>query len=442
MSNKGFAWDFRSFARTNGINVCSVTSDLRFHEIRKKDCMSWKVTSIDHVLSLGVTPLFCEDDPDVRATGFWFIAKEQVYLITANHVLAQHPGTSWTARMHVRDATGVSMTKQTSFCFKVPGRILCCPNADLAAVPIDDGVDLDSAVFSSFNSSNVAQPGDHFWNQMMDVGTEVRMPGYPGGAIDQYNRVPVIRFGRLAQDPKMDWFGEQSSVVNMNVYPSDSGAPIIWMGQVEERNLVKSKETNELQMRIAVRDDVKLLGIHTGDFTAARKGDVALGVFAKAQVLSDDCFATWIPMEEESVCILKHSEQSSNRPRIAEPTDLERQIAETLGDGELNLVETLSGRSWRFHFDEKKILVRITNSNNTFNRVAPWKFGGNDEAKLPTFASYNEDHSSADCIFLSHCFSPDSRRGGIVLSAYECFEMPPKGKVPFSPDVVSWILKQ
>ena len=415
---------------------------------------SWKVTSISRVLSLGVTPLFCEDDPDVRATGFWFTAKGQLYLITATHVLSQHPRSRWKAQMHLKEDAAVSMTQQIPFHFKVPGRVLCCPNADVAAVPVE-GVDFESVALFSFTSQNVPQPGDQFWNQMMDVGTEVRMPGYPGGVLDPHNKAPVFRFGRLAQDPTMDWFGDQSSVVNMNVYPADSGAPIVWMGQVENRNLIKSNETDEVKVRIVVRDDVKLLGIHTGGYTTARKGDVALGVYAKAQVLSDEGITSWDRMEEEEGKVRapthipksNHAHHSSEVSPPAErgaiePTDLEKLIVKELGDQDLNLVETLTGRTWTGHFNDGKVLIRLSNATTTFYRVDPWKFGGKAEAKLPTFVHYNEDQTLADCIFVSHCFSPNARPDGIVLSAYECFDMPHKRAVPFSPDVISWTLKE
>lgn len=354
--------------------------------------------------------------------------------------------------MHAKDGQDVSMTQLIPFNFDVPGLVLCCPTADLAAVPVK-GVDMKSVALYPFTGANVPQPGDEFWDQMMDVGTEVQMPGYPGGVIDKHNKVPVFRFGRLAQDPTMDWFGDQSGVVNMNVYPTDSGAPIVWMGQAQQSHLIKSDKPDRHQIRIVVRDEVKLLGIHTGGFSTSRKGDVALGVFAKAQVLAGDNIKSWVPMNtrESEMFAPLHVSKSNHalhasgiHPPVdyvqpAEPMPLDVEVAKTLGNKEFNLVETLSGRTWNCTF-EAGVLIRISNSRATFSRIAPWKFGGAEEAKLPTFAKFHSEES-ADCIFLSHCFAPDKRSDKIVLSGYQCFEMAPKDEVPFAPDSISWILK-
>jgi hypothetical protein len=49
------------------------------------------------------------------------------------------------------------MTKLIPFSFEVPGNVMCCPSADLAAILVE-GVELSTVAMQNFTVENVPQP--------------------------------------------------------------------------------------------------------------------------------------------------------------------------------------------------------------------------------------------------------------------------------------------
>jgi hypothetical protein len=55
---------------------------------------------------------------------------------------------------------------------------------------------------------------------------EVLFVGYPNDVYDQVNNLPVIRAGKIASMPKVDFNGKPEFLIDAHVWPGSSGSPV------------------------------------------------------------------------------------------------------------------------------------------------------------------------------------------------------------------------
>lgn len=73
----------------------------------------------------------------------------------------------------------------------------------------------------------------NFTEERLIPARDVVFVGYPLGYFDETNNVPILRAGRIASIPKIDFVGQPQFLIDAQVYPGSSGSPVFvpWGGQ-------------------------------------------------------------------------------------------------------------------------------------------------------------------------------------------------------------------
>lgn len=186
-------------------------------------------------LSLMTTPVFLKNN-EVRVsqgTGFYFRNNDQLFLVTAYHVLTGHApsekkepmGNAISFYCHV-DSSHPEKIRWINLKLldgKSKGGRLPAPpknGADIAVIPLqpEETVSCDITAAAQTWISN---PAD------LPPGYAVLVVGYPYGYSDTVNALPVWKTGNLASSPGVDFDGLPLLLLDISIYPGMSGAPAI-----------------------------------------------------------------------------------------------------------------------------------------------------------------------------------------------------------------------
>lgn len=415
---------------------------------------------------LTVTPLRRSGNDEIEATGFFYNDKAKTYLITCFHVLRPLSSESeeWTATVHLK-GVGESSPKKPEqprsvlkeraavVKFRVPEDVLFCPTADLCAVEVQDKIGQE-VLFRAVDSSRLAMEKTQFWNELMDIGLGIFMPGYPKGLSDTYHHLPLVRSGSLAFDPSLGWNGDDSlGVANMSVFKGDSGAPLFWQGGALVTEVVHKKKHSEV--RSAAFQDLKLVGIHCGGYDGQKDDNIEMGVYVKVAVLAEG-FEKWQRMEVLRERKFQHPlpsksnhelhVSSGNWPteRGFEQTELEKKLASRIGaqsDSSVTLIEKRAGRYWTFCFDGKGVLTSLKLDGQTFTRTNLEFVGGAIEKECVRFVCRKKKMSVFDAVFL-FCVYPEGRSDNVVLSGIISADLERDDSYTVSQSNIAWIQRK
>lgn len=194
----------------------------------------------------------------------------RLYLVSCKHVLDPLRGGKAMVRLFDRSEDGKILAKMKSVVFPVdvyneegviynehPESIdLAC--IDLTAilhwqkVPATFGLDYDNFQFD---------------RSVLFVSGDVEFYGYPWGLRDKKNHTAVGGFGKIASDPRLDWEGERSILIQAPIYGGSSGSPVF----VENGNKVKF--VGVLKGGISPSVEPPIQGLYRGPYGVVITGD-------------------------------------------------------------------------------------------------------------------------------------------------------------------------
>jgi hypothetical protein len=149
-------------------------------------------------------------------------------LVSCRHVLSDHAGIV-TARLHMSQSPSNDLPllgSQIPLGPLTPGDTYCGhpdPDVDVAAINISFALDAREDVFARW-----LQPEQflNFEHPALLPGLEVFFVGYPIGLYDKKNNLPILRAGRIATIPKVDFEGRPEFLIDAHVHPGSSGSPV------------------------------------------------------------------------------------------------------------------------------------------------------------------------------------------------------------------------
>ena len=105
------------------------------------------------------------------------------------------------------------------------------PRVDVAVLATDTIFQAMQAIgaepyIQQFSRGDIYHPGI----DLLDALVDVSFVGYPNGLFDSVNFLPVIRRGRTATPPYVDYEGEPAFLIDASVFPGSSGSPVFRLG--------------------------------------------------------------------------------------------------------------------------------------------------------------------------------------------------------------------
>lgn len=97
------------------------------------------------------------------------------------------------------------------------------PNVDVAAINISEIPLKHNNMF--FKWMEVNQIVDYKHDELVP-DRDVVFVGYPYGYFDEVNNLPILRSGKIATIPKVDFNGLPQFLIDAQVYPGSSGSPV------------------------------------------------------------------------------------------------------------------------------------------------------------------------------------------------------------------------
>jgi len=170
-----------------------------------------------------------------RATGFFFEYEGEYFLITNRHVVLDETAEkvfkadSITLKLHTskKNIPEVGYLSIDLYDGNSTPVWLEHPEyrggADLVAIPLGKESSLDGFVISAFNEKNFVRKED-----VVYVGEEVIILGYPLGFYDEYHYFPIIRKGILASFYPVYFDGKPYFYIDARLHSGMSGSPVIF----------------------------------------------------------------------------------------------------------------------------------------------------------------------------------------------------------------------
>lgn len=184
-------------------------------------------------LSLVTTPVFLKNGEKIvsQGTGFYFRDDDQLFLVTAYHVLTGRSpaekkdplGNAISFYCHMDSSRPQNVRWINLPIAGKEGARLVRPsrnNADLAAIA------LQPAEYASCDIMAITR--DWITAPLESApGSAVFVVGYPYGYSDTVNSLPVWKTGNLATSAAIDFEGLPLVLLDISIYPGMSGAPAI-----------------------------------------------------------------------------------------------------------------------------------------------------------------------------------------------------------------------
>lgn len=163
------------------------------------------------------------ENDEIIGTGTSFFAKskDQIYLITCNHVIRESDEVKILLLSsdfnHVEKNTMKLETSQFSY----------LESDDIAWInitkPLKSLLRSDLKLLIKTFDLNIAQK---YLNNDIDILESVYFIGYPSGIIDNYNLTPLVRKSNFSTVFKMNFNNKNQFLIDGAVFPGSSGSPV------------------------------------------------------------------------------------------------------------------------------------------------------------------------------------------------------------------------
>lgn len=209
-----------------------------------------------------------------RATGFFFVNEEQLFLITNRHVVVEeakqfHPDTL-IIRVHA-DKTDLRKNVDLPLALHMGSKPVWKEfdkSIDVVAIPLNREL-AEEYVVLSFPSQSLPPPDIE-----IELGQDLLVLGYPLGFHDEVHNLPVVRSATLASVYPAPFGGMPYFVIDARLHPGTSGSPVI----TKPTPIVKLKSGTGHAIGFG-GSHTFLLGIHSHTWPVPR-GEEPLGLNA------------------------------------------------------------------------------------------------------------------------------------------------------------------
>lgn len=174
---------------------------------------------------------FAGDAQLTNATGFFYLHDNFLYLITARHVVVNERVNHRPDSLHVWLHSNIEDLRQ-SVDLSIPLYVDGVPqwwehpkyrgNVDVVAVAINEPDALSRHFVNTFSASDTADI-----NQVLPLGQDVLIIGFPLGFYDTVHNLPVVRRATIASSFSHPFKGEPYFLTDARMHRGTSGAPVI-----------------------------------------------------------------------------------------------------------------------------------------------------------------------------------------------------------------------
>ncbi|MEO8153185.1 MAG: serine protease [Rhizobacter sp.] len=206
-----------------------------------------------------------------RASGFFFLRDDRLFLVTSRHVLIDKPSKHFPNRveieLHIDDG---NLTRSTGFSVLLyqDGKSIWhqgkdpSGEIDVAVIELDRAALPESVVLRAFTPDHLqASLGE------IEVGTALLIVGFPLGFHDTLHHLPVVRQAVIASSFGLRFQGQGFFLTDARTHRGTSGAPVVMRAP--------AADTPEGDL------PWKLLGVHSARMdmrTRDRREDESLGL--------------------------------------------------------------------------------------------------------------------------------------------------------------------
>lgn len=170
-------------------------------------------------------------------TGFFFQTKKGTVIIVSNKHFVMNeklpaPSTPIIQTIEIV----LHLDNDTNVTFKGDVEWYIHPTEDLAFFqfkPIEQLVNTKTApakvIYKEIQDAMILSATDL---KSLTALEEVVMVGYPGGLYDEKNNLPLLRYGRTASHPSVDFNGEKRGLIDVLCIPGSSGSPVFLFNEL------------------------------------------------------------------------------------------------------------------------------------------------------------------------------------------------------------------
>lgn len=176
-----------------------------------------------------------------NATGFFFHANGQLFLVTSRHVMFDEPSGHCPDQLEIElhtDASNLARSATCSIALYQNGSPLWRQGVDhsgavdVALIPIaPDGLPA-TALYRAFTPEHL-----NYRPHQVEVGSPLLIPGFPLGFHDQLHHMPVVRQAIIASSFGLRFQGEGYFLTDARTHRGSSGAPVVLRMQQPEPGL-------------------------------------------------------------------------------------------------------------------------------------------------------------------------------------------------------------
>lgn len=195
------------------------------------------------------------------ATGFFVSRGAKIFLVTNRHVVIDEPKAFFPdyldLEIHLGNAKGSERRHHTLELYsrnETPvwkEHAFFGSNADIVVISLNGVLREDADRWTAFEEGGFATVID-----VLPLGSDVILLGYPLGFYDTKNGLPIVRKGAVASMYQFPFAGNPYFLVDANLHEGMSGSPVVW-----PRRFLRMREG---QVYLGNFDPV-LLGVHSGE---------------------------------------------------------------------------------------------------------------------------------------------------------------------------------
>lgn len=174
---------------------------------------------------------FAQQRQLTNASGFFFERDGRLFLVTSRHVMYDQPSGHFPDRVEIElhiDPDNIARSTGFSIPLYRDGKRLwrqgqdSAGEIDVAVIELERKALPPSAVYRAFNPTHL-----HGTDAQVEVGSSVRVIGFPLGFHDTLHHLPVVRQAGIASSFGLRFQGEGYFLTDARTHRGGSGAPVV-----------------------------------------------------------------------------------------------------------------------------------------------------------------------------------------------------------------------
>jgi hypothetical protein len=164
------------------------------------------------------------------------------------------------------------------------------PMVDVAAIYIGDKVKNSSLFYRALSSENILPIDGRDTGLRRATFETVLFVGYPSGIYDEFNILPIARFGKVATQLDFDYLGKPQYLIDASVFGGSSGSPVFVYRKFQrhtDKGLTFGEEPFFAGVLAAVHSRNDRGNLVPANFVLEFKKELNLGLVFKATTVID-----------------------------------------------------------------------------------------------------------------------------------------------------------